>query len=173
MKKFIKNIFKSKNSIIIISFLINIVLLIFLNNSFRSNKIYSFNGSGDYIKVIDGLVTLNNDVNIINGNNIIYTSNIDYDIKYYKIGYYVMNENKLTEIISNKVELNETIKLSDAVNKFTNLNIVEKDMDDTYFTNNKKRLIDKGLYLILEAKTEDGNEIFDKIQVNMSKISKY
>ena len=83
-----------------------------------------------------------------------------------------MDDNKLIEIISNNIEINEPINMSEIVNKFTSLNLVEKNKDNTYFTQNKKDLLNKGLYLVIEAKTADEEVIFDKIELNMSRISK-
>ena len=84
-----------------------------------------------------------------------------------------MEDTKLVEIISSNIELDTLIKLSDLVNNFTSFNIVEKSSSSNAFTNYKKSLLKDGLYLILEAKTSEGEEVFSKIKLNLSKISKY
>ena len=174
LKNNIKNALKSYKTIIYISFLINIILLIFTYYTITSNKIYTFSGSDDYIEVKDGLIALNTDINLINGNNIKYINSKDYNIKSYKIGYYVMDNTKLVEIISNSIELEEEdIKLSELINNFTSFNILEKNNIKKYFTPYKKSLIDKGLYLVLEAKTDTNETILSKVKLNMTKISKY
>ena len=72
-KKNLKNklldILKPYKTIIYISFLINIILLIFTYYIISSNKIYSFSGNDDYLRVKDGIILFNSDINLFNGNN--------------------------------------------------------------------------------------------------------
>lgn len=173
-KKFdLKKILSSYKTIIYISFLINIILIVFTYYTISNNKIYSFSGSDEYIEVKDGLIALNTDINLLNGNNISYKYNEDYDIVSFKIGYYVMDNKKLVEIISNNINLESDIKLSELVNNFSSFNVFEKNSSKNYFTPYKKKLLDDGLYLVLEAKTKDGNSILRKVKMNLSKISKF
>ena len=173
LKEKLISILKSYKTIIYISFIINIILLIFAYYTVSSNKIYTFSGSDEYIRVSDGIITFNTDINLINGNNIEYINGVDYDIKSYKIGYYVMDDTKLVEIISNTLELEETVKLSELINNFTSFNITEKNSKPNYFTSYKKELIKDGLYLVLEAKTDNQETVFSKVKLNVSKISKF
>lgn len=173
LKENIKEILNSYKTIIYISFLINIVLLVVCYSYMTSNKIYSFSGSDEYLKVRDGIIVLNKDVNILNGNNITYVKDKDYSITSFKIGYYVMDNNKLIEIISESLELETDVKLSEIVNNFTSFNITEKDSEAMYFTKDKKELINDGLYIVLDAKTEDGESIYSKLKLNVSKVSKF
>ena len=177
MKKNLKNkfmdILKSYKTIIYISFLINIILLIFVYHTITSNKIYSFSGSDDYLKVKDGIILFNSDINLFNGNNIEYIYGEDYEVKSYKIGYYVMDDNKLVEIISTSMTSDTEIKLSEVINNFTSFNLSEKNSTPNYFTHYKKDLINDGIYLVMEAKTKDGKDVFSKVNLNISKISKY
>ena len=173
IKERIKKFFKSYKSIIYISLFINIVLLIVLYFVISNNRIYSFSGKNDFIAINDGLIVLNNDINILNGSSIMYTNNNDYDIKEYKIGYYVMNEKELVKIVTVEQKLDTPIKLSDIINNFTPLNVVEKNTSDIYFTHTKKRMLNDGLYFIIEAKTDTNEDIFEKLKLNITKISKY
>ena len=52
-------------------------------------------------------------------------------------------------------------------------NITEKNKNNEYFTYKKKKLINDGLYLIIEAKTNSGEQIVSNIKLNVTKISKY
>ena len=168
-----KKILSSYKTIIYISFLINIILIVFAYYTISNNKIYSFSGSDEYIEVKDGLIALNTDINLLNGNNISYKYNEDYDIVSFKIGYYVMDNEKLVEIISNNIKLESDIKLSVLFNNISSFNVFEKNSSKNYFTPYKKKLLDDGLYLIFEAKTKDGNSIMRKVKMNLSKISKF
>ena len=173
LKEKLMSILKSYKTIIYISFIINIILLIVLYNVITSNKIYSFSGSDDYLRVKDGLILLNNDINLFNGNNIEYIYGEDYEIKSYKIGYYVMDDSKLVEIISTSMELDTEIKISELINNFTAFNLTEKNNTPNYFTHYKKDLLKDGIYLVMEAKTKDGVDVFSKVNLNVSKISKF
>ena len=171
--KRLKKFFNSYKPLIFASIIINIILLLVLYFNNRNNTIYTFSGSGDYVEVNDGLIVLNNDINIINGNNLKYIKDEDYEVSTFKIGYYVMDEKKLVELISNTVEIDESISFNDIIDRFTTLNLVEKDKDNNYFTQYKKKLIKDGLYLVIEAKTVDNEIILDRVAMNVSKISKY
>lgn len=173
LKEKLLKIVKSYKTIIYISFIVNIILLGFAYYTISSNKIYTFSGSDEYIRVSDGIIALNTDINLLNGNNIEYINGVDYEIKSYKIGYYVMDDTKLIEIISNNIELETSVKLSELINNFSSFNIVEKNNNPNHFTSYKKGLIKDGLYLVLEAKTEDTQNVFSKVKLNVSKISKY
>ena len=169
----LKNILNSYKTIIYISFLINIILLSFTYYIISNNKVYSFSGSDDYVSINEGLIVLNNDINLLNGNNIVYKNTNDYDIKEFKIGYYVMKDEKLIEIVTTSNELDNSLKLSEIINNFTSLNVVEKNTSNIYFTKKKKKLLNNGLFFIIEAKTVDNETIFNKVKLNITKISKY
>jgi len=172
-KEKLLDLLKSYKTIIYISFIINIILLVVLYNLTTSNRIYSFSGNDEYLRVKDGLVVFNNDINLFNGNNIEYIYGEDYEIKTYKIGYYVMDNSKLVEIFSTTMELDTEIKISEIINNFTAFNLTEKNSAPNYFTRYKKDLIKDGIYLVMEAKTKDGISIFSKVNLNVSKISKF
>jgi len=173
LKEKLLDLLRSYKTIIYISFIINIILLMFLYNLTTSNRIYSFSGNDDYLRVKDGIVVFNNDINLFNGNNIEYIYGEDYEIKSYKIGYYVMDNSKLVEIFSTTMELDTEIKISEIINNFTAFNLTEKNSNPNYFTRYKKDLIKDGIYLVMEAKTKDGIDIFSKVNLNVSKISKF
>ena len=173
MKDRFMKIIKSYKTIIYISFLINIILLFFTYYTMSSNKVYAFSGSDEYVEINEGLLVLNTDINLINGNNIKYVNSNDYDIKSYKIGYYVMDDKNLVDIVSTSLNFETEIKLSEAINNFTSLNVVEKNNTKVHFTRYNKSLLDDGIYFVIEAKTSNGDVIFDKVKLNMTKISKY
>lgn len=173
LKVQIKNILNSYKTIIYISFALNIILLITCYNINASNQIFTFSGNDDYLKVKDGIIALNNDINIMNGNNIEYIYEKEYDIVSYKIGYYVMDGNKLIEIVSNSLELETEIKISEIVKNFTSFNISEKHNNPNYFTPKKKELLNEGLYLVLDAKTKEGNSVYSKVKLTVSKVTKF
>jgi len=84
-----------------------------------------------------------------------------------------MDNSKLVEIFSTTMELDSEIKISEIINNFTAFNLTEKNSKPNYFTRYKKDLISDGIYLVMEAKTKDGLDIFSKVNLNVSKISKF
>ena len=54
-----------------------------------------------------------------------------------------MDDTKLVEIISNTLELETSVKLSELINNFSSFNIVEKNSNPNHFTSYKKELINK------------------------------
>ena len=50
---------------------------------------------------------------------------------------------------------------------------IQKNSQKNYFTPYKKRLMSNGLYLVLEAQTKENENIFSKVKLNVSKISKF
>ncbi len=173
IKNKIKNMLNSYKVIIYISFIINIILILFSYYLVSSNKIYTFGGKDEYIEVTDGFIALNNDINVFSGNNIKYINDTDYEIIEYKIGYYVMDNNKLVSIITTSLNFDNPIKLSELINNFNSFNLAEKNNNSQYFNNYKKKLIEDNLYIVLEAKTNNDKTILSKIKLNVSKISKH
>ena len=164
------SILKSYKTIIIISFIINIVLLNFYYNLMTSNHEYTFSGSNEYVSIKDGLIVINNDINLFYGNNIKYVNEEDYEITSLTLGYYTLNE---TEFVKKTYNFEESIMLSEVINKFTNFNIIEKSNEKNIFTLENVKQLDKGIYFVLKAKTIDNNEIKCKINLNLTKISKF
>lgn len=174
IKEKIISILKSYKTIIFLSFIINIVLLIFSYNLLTSNHEYTFGGRDEYISIKDGLIVLNNDLNLIYGNNIKYINEEDYEITTLTMGYYVLDSKKeLKKVINKTYSFEEGINLSEIINKFTNFNLVEKNKESYIFTDENVKQLDNGLYFILKAKTVDNNDLECKINLNIKKISKF
>ena len=139
-----------------------------------NNHKYIFDVNDENIRIKDGLIILNNDINIFYGNNIMYINEEDHDIEELTIGYYVENGNKeLKKIVSNTYHYDETIKLSDAIDLFTNFNIIENNDEKSIFTPDNVKYINNGLYLVIKAKTTGQKNIEYKIKLNVTKISKF
>ena len=171
LKEKILNILKSHKTIIYISFFINIVLLIVSYNLMTSNHQYTFEGNDKYISIKNGLIVINNDLNTFYGNDLEYINDTDYEVTKLTLGYYVSDN--LKEIISKTFIFDESIKLSEVIDKFTHFNNIEKSNTSTMFTQDSVKLLNDGLYFVLKAITIDNNIIKCKIKLNMTKISKF
>ena len=176
LKDKLMNVLKSYKTIIYISFFINIILLIFSYNLMISNHEYTFSGSNEYIKIKDGLILLNNDLNIFYGNNIEYINEKDYEIESLNLGYYVINNNNnnYKKIVNKSYSFeDESMFLSEIISDFVDFNIMEKNSTKNMFTQENVKLLKDGLYFILEAKTIDNEDIKFMMDLNISKISKF
>ena len=84
-----------------------------------------------------------------------------------------MDGTKLIEIVSNSLELDTEMKLSDIINNLATYNVSEKNSVNSIFTSKVKKLLNDNLYLVIEAKTSSGESILSKVKLNVTKITKY
>lgn len=165
------NFFKTLKPILIFSFLINIILLIFIFHLKSSHHLYLFAGDDEYLNIKSGVISLNYNYNFLEGNGITYIGEKDLNIKEIKIGYYILKDENLHEIISHYELFEKTTSLKDTIESITNLNVSEATKNDKMFKNVSNEDIENNLYVIMEIKTEDGEEIISKIDLDISKIS--
>lgn len=169
--KFI-NFIKSYKAIILALIIITIILLIFSNHLMRSSKTYLFSGKSDNVVILNGVISLNYDVNLLQGSDIEYINDEDYSVTEYKIGYYINEGNKLLPLAIKNGKDEIGLSLKGILNEMSAYNISEPYHNHTYFTKEKIKSLEKGLYFIIEAKTTEGEEILDKIELSLSKVSK-
>ena len=174
IKDKILNLLNSYKTIIVFSFLINIILIIFSYNIITNNHEYIFDCRDDYVSIKDVLIVLNNDVNLLYGNNIKYINEKDYEMKSLTMGYYIMNDNKmLDELIKEEYSFDESIMLSEIINNCINFKIIEKNDEKGIFTSESVNDIYNNFFFVLEGKDIDGSEIKTKLKLNVTKISKF
>ncbi len=168
----IKKFFNSPVPIIIMLIIIIIVLLINTNYLMKSNKIYLFSASNDYVKINNGVISLNYDINILEGSDITYLKDKDITVTKYKIGYYVKDNDKLIplSIIEDNDEGGFSLKaLLEGINTF---NINELNKNNNHFNKESTKLLNDGLYFIIEATDNKGNVISEITKTDLIKISK-
>ncbi|MDD2504745.1 MAG: hypothetical protein PHF21_00555 [Bacilli bacterium] len=138
----------------------------------KSSKTYMFNGKSDYVTILNGVISLNYDVNLIQGSDIEYVNQEDKEVLEYKIGYYVLKENTLIPLVT-KTGTDETgLSLKGIINEMSAYNIAEPYHNKRFFTKEIKESLEDGLYFMIEASTTDNEEIVDKIELSLSKVSK-
>ena len=71
-KKGIINFFKSSKAIILALILLVVILLCYCKHLTNSNKIYMFSGKNDNVLILNGVVSLNYDINLLQGSDITY-----------------------------------------------------------------------------------------------------
>ncbi len=171
-KKQVIAFLKSSKAIILALIIIIIILLTLCNHLMKSSKTYMFSGKSDYITILNGVISLNYDVKLLEGSDIEYIHESDFIVTEYKMGYYLDKDNTLLPLAVKSGEDEVGLSLKVLLSEISAYNIAEPYHNTTYFTKEKIKTIENGLYFIIEAKTADGQEIFDKIELSLSKVSK-
>lgn len=174
----ISTFFKSLKPILIGLIIVCIILIIININLTKSNAVYLFNGTNEYVDINNGVVSLNYDINLLEGSDITYIKENDIKVTDYAIGYYVINDDKYESVLAisneNAVKDGTTVyslkKLLEGTSVF---NISEPNTNQFYFTKEHKKAIEKnGLYFIIEATTKKGDSIKEVVKLNVTKLTK-
>ena len=155
--------------ILIFSFIINLILIGYIYYLKNVHHTYLFTGSDDYLSLKSGVASISYDVNLFEGNGLEYIYEKDYEVIDLKIGYYVMNNDKLEEIVTYHEEYEEAVSLKNSINDLNTFNAW--DNANKIFNNVIKDNIETNLYVILEAKTKDKEDIVDKLKLEVSKLN--
>ena len=70
VKESLKKVFNSVRLLIITLILIIFILLLYCNHLMKSSKSYMFSGVSDYVTILNGVISLNYDVNLLIGSDI-------------------------------------------------------------------------------------------------------
>ena len=168
--KKIKEFFQTLKPILIFSFLINLVLIGYVYYLKSNSNIYVFSGSNEYLSVDSGTLSLNYDINYLMGNNIKYIHDDDFMVKEIKVGYYLMENDKLEEITFYYEKLEESVSMKRLIENITGLNVSESANEKVIFKNTKVNDLETKLYLVLEAKLDNGETLASKLQLDVSKL---
>lgn len=171
-KEGFKNIFNSVRILIVTLILIIFILLLYCNHLMKTSKSYMFSGVSDYVTILNGVISLNYDVNLLIGSDIEYTREEDNLVTDYKIGYYIFKDNTLSPLIIKTGSDSNGISLKELINEMSAFNISEPYNIKRFFSKENKESLDEGLYFIIEAKTIDDEEILDKTELSLTKVSK-
>jgi len=131
-----------------------------------------FNASGEYVNIYNGIITLNYDVNIFEGSDIDYVPEKDVVVTKYKIGYYVKDGDNLIPIAVNEDKDEEGLSLKAILEGISSFNVTELNKNDKHFNKQSVKLLNDGLYFVIEATDKDGNVITNVTDMNMTRISK-
>lgn len=169
-KENIREFFQTLKPILIFSFIINLILIGYIYYLKVSSHIYLFSGSNEYLSIDSGALSLNYDVNYLVGNNIEYINEEDLKIKELKIGYYVLDNEKLEEITFYYETFEESESLKNVIHNITGLNVSESAKENIIFKNTNVKDLETKLYLVMEAKLDNGETLASKLQLDVSKI---
>ena len=163
--------FNSLKPILIFSFIINLILIGYIYYLKTNHHTYLFTGHDEYLNITSGVINLNYDINLLEGNGITYINEKDYKIKEIKIGYYVMQEDKLKEVTTHYEKFTDPVSLKETVEGITSFNISEVAKKSKLFNHVNTSNIESNFYIVMEAKTIDNNSIVSKLLLDVSKIN--
>ncbi len=167
-----KSILNSPHVVLITLIIINFLLVYLGYHIMKSDDTYMFSGTGDYVNVLNGVISLNYDINLFEGSGVKYINEKDILVTEYKVGYYILKNDNLIPFLTknNKNPQGESLKaILEEEKAFT---LTEPYSRKDFFTKDVKKAFENGLFFIIEAKTKNNEEILDKIEISISKISK-
>lgn len=170
--KKVKRFFKSYKPILIALIILVVILIIYCNYLLKSTKVYTFNGKGDYVEIYNGVISLNYDVNLLEGSDITYLKEKDIVVVDYKIGYYVKDGDNLLSLAVVEDQDEEGLSLKAVLEGIDTFNIKELNSNNKFFSKEKIELLNNGLYFVIEAKDKKGNDIKEAVKMDLIKLTK-
>ena len=168
----IKSFLGSFHLVLTMLIILIIILIIYCNYLLKSAKTYMFNGTGEYVTVYNGIISLNYNVNVFEGSDIEYIKEKDIVVTKYTMGYYVKDKDNLVSLAVVEDEDENGLSLKSLIEGISVFNLTELNNNKRYFTKDSKKLIDDGLYFVIEATTKDGENITNITEMEITKLSK-
>ncbi len=172
LKKAISNFFNSYKPILVVLILIIVVLINYCAYLLKSTKVYTFSGSSDYVSIYNGVISLNYDMNILEGSDVTYLKEKDIVVSDYKIGYYVKDGDNLVSIAVIQDADEEGLSLKAVLEGKGAFNVVELNSNHFHFSKERVELLKNGLYFVIEATDMKGNTVTDIINLSITKLTK-
>lgn len=170
--QFLKKFFNSWQPLIIVLILVIAALLIFINHLMHATKTYMFNGTNDYIRILNGVAVINDSLAIFEGSDIEYIYEKDIMVTKYKIGYYVKVNDKLSPISIISGEDEDTLSLSKLLQGGTSFNVIESVSNEHYFSKENIKALNEGLYFVIEFTPKKGDEVKVETKIDISNMGK-
>lgn len=170
--KFLKNFFNSWQPLLIVLILVIVGLFIFINHLMHATKTYMFNGTNDYVRILNGVTVINDSLAIFEGSDVDFIYEKDIMVTKYKIGYYVKVNGNLSPISVISGEDEDTLSLSKLLEGGTSFNVIESVSNDHYFSKENINALKDGLYFIIEFTPKKGDEVKLETKLDISDMSK-
>ena len=172
IRKFFRKFFSSYSPLIVLLLIINIILISYCNYLLKSTKVFTFSGSSDYVSIYNGVLSLNYDINLLEGSDITYLPEKDIIVSDYKIGYYVKDGDNLISIAVKEDSDEEGLSLKAVLEGKGAFNVIELNTNNFHFNKERIALLKNGLYFVIEATDMKGNTLTDIINLSITKITK-
>lgn len=170
--KFLKKFFNSWQPLLIILILIIAGLLMFINHLMHATKTYMFNGTNDYVRILNGVTVINDSLAIFEGSDIDYIYEKDIMVTKYQIGYYVKINGKLSPVSVISGEDEETLSLSKLIQGGTSFNVIESVVNEHYFSKENTKALKDGLYFVIEFTPKKGDPVKLETKLDISDMSR-
>jgi len=165
----VKQFFNSAHPLVCALILVIIFLIGYAFHLTKINKTYMFNGQGEYIYILNGVIGINYDIDVFVGSDITYIAEKDYAITKYEIGYYINGIEPIA--IAVKSGSDETgLSLRGILMEASGYNVFGKHQ--SFMSKEAIKNLDNGLFFVITATTKDGTEIEEVININLTKVSK-
>ena len=169
---FLKNFFNSWQPLLIVLILVIVGLLIFINHLMHATKTYMFNGTNDYVRILNGVTVINDSLAIFEGSDVDFIYEKDIMVTKYKIGYYVKVNGNLSPISVISGEDEDTLSLSKLLEGGTSFNVIESVSNEHYFSKENINALKDGLYFVIEFTPKKGDEVKLETKLDISDMSK-
>lgn len=169
---FLKKFFNSWQPLLVILILVIAGLLIFINHLMHATKTYMFNGSNDYVRILNGVTVINDSLAIFEGSDVDFIYEKDIMVTKYKIGYYVKVDGKLSPISVISGEDEETLSLTKLLEGGTSFNVIESVSNEHFFSKENVDALKDGLYFVIEFTPKKGDEVKLETKLDISDMSK-
>lgn len=170
---FLKKFFNSWQPLLVILILVIAGLLMFINHLMHATKTYMFNGSNDYVRILNGVTVINDSLAIFEGSDVDFIYEKDIMVTKYKIGYYVKVDGKLSPISVISGEDEETLSLTKLLEGGTSFNVIESVSNEHYFSKENVDALKDGLYFVIEFTPKKGDEVKLETKLDISDMSKW
>lgn len=173
-KKTMKAFFNSAHILVCGLIIIIVILIWFCSHLMNITTTYMFNGAGEYISIYNGIIAFNNDVNVFEGSDITYLPEKDITVIKYEMGYYVSDpESKdYIKLVTKSGNDEEGLSLKGLLLEVSSFNTWEPYQNKTIFPKKLTKNLEAGLVFIIKATAKNGTEIFEEINIDVTKVSK-
>ena len=173
-KDLFKKIINSSHSLVIGLLILVLTLLWFAHHLISSNHTYLFSGTGHYVSILNGAISLNHDTHIFVGSHIAFIAEEDVILVNYTIGYYLRRGLEMSPLIVIAGQDEEGFSLRGLLQHNSIFNIIEPARDGLLSRRESLARISgaEGLYFIIEGTTIDGEEIYDLIRINLMETTR-
>lgn len=169
---FLKKFFNSWQPILIVLILVIGGLLLFINHLMHATKTYMFNGVNDYVRILNGVVVIDDSLAIFEGSDVDYIYEKDIMVTKYNIGYYVKVNGNYTPISVVSGDDEDSLSLSKILEGGTTFNVIESVSNEHYFSKENVEALDEGLYFIMEFTPKKGDSVKLETKIDISNMSK-
>lgn len=169
----IKDILNNPKSIIVFLTIMLAISVFVIYRVSNSSKIYISSIKDENISISTIHAFINNDMHMFYSTSATYNKD-DYKIYGIKVGYYIKENNKYKEFLTQSETFDTGESLKTALEFYSSFNYIESNNRVKKFTKNVKNNFEDNLYFIIKVKKDKNtsSETIYEENVNMKKMTK-